>query len=98
MKKIFGIYLLIISILCIIGILINIHIHMHPNVRKGDIWVKEFDTDNPFEEVKRDTLHIIDVKGDYCLYINNGDTISDTKHWTVICGRRIKKGIDKNND
>lgn len=86
-------YLIWIIVWCVVilGMVVSNYMRMHPNVKKGDVWVNEYNSDDPFEEVRRDTIHIIDVKGDYCLYFNNsGDTISSTKHWAVVCARKLK--------
>ena len=81
----------VICIIFLIGMLINSYKHWHPNVKVGDIWVQEYFDKNPYKETIRDTIVIIDTNGDYCLYVNNrGDTISKTKRWTVVCGRKIK--------
>jgi hypothetical protein len=89
----FMIYLSLI-IIALGGMVISSYMRMHPNIKVGQVWVKEYDTDNPYKEVRRDTIVIIDVKDDYCLYVNKntGDTISDTKHWAIVCARKIKKG------
>lgn len=84
--------ILMICVIVMIGMLISSYIYHHPNVKAGQVWVKEYFIDDPYREVRRDTIVIINTKGDYCLYINksSGDTVSDTKHWAVICARRLK--------
>ena len=92
MKKLFGIYLSSISILIAIGMLIVIYMRMHPSVKVGQVWIKEYYKDNPYKKIDRDTIDIIGVKGDYVLYVDRetGDTLSDGKHWVVVCGRKLK--------
>ena len=94
-KKVSLGFLIIMLSWCIVIIIMVIgdYIHRHPNIKVGQVWVKEYYDDDPFKEVKRDTIDIIDVKGDYVLYVNRScnDTISNTKHWTALCARRLKE-------
>lgn len=61
-----------------------------PSVKEGQIWVKEYNLDNPFEEIQRDTLIIIRVSGDYVKYKRRGKIMSDDKFWIPVNARRIK--------
>lgn len=92
MKKLFQIYLPSILLLIAIGVLIMIHIHMHPNVKIGQTWIKEYDIDNPYKEVDRDTIDVIDIKDNYVLYVDRetGDTLSNQKYWVVVSARKLK--------
>ena len=60
------------------------------NVKAGQIWVKEYNIDNPYEPIKRDTIVIIDVIGDYAQYKRNGKLMSDNKYWIPVNGRLLK--------
>jgi hypothetical protein len=60
------------------------------NVRAGQIWVKEYDCDNPFEECKRDTVYIIEVRGEYAKYKRHGRIMSEDVYWIPVNARRIK--------
>jgi hypothetical protein len=60
-------------------------------VRPGQIWVKEYDIDNPFVQPKRDTVKILDVKGEHVLFTRHGDTLSDKKYWIPVNARLIKE-------
>jgi len=61
-------------------------IDIKENLKVGQIW--EYSTnhdDNPFAKYKRDVIivrqRIIDIKGDYILYIQNKDTMTCTKDY-----------------
>jgi len=57
----------------------------------GQVWVYEFgDAENPFEEVRRDTVVVLDVIGDYVLYSQRGCTFNGTKDYFLLGSRRIK--------
>ncbi|MEJ8803148.1 hypothetical protein [Pontibacter sp. H249] len=50
-------------------------------VKAGQVWRYVLHEDNPFREPKTYDALILDVKGDYALYIENGDTLSGRKSW-----------------
>jgi len=57
----------------------------------GQVWVAEYNLDNPYKKVQRDTLKILDLKNDYILYLKNGkDTCSDKRFWFLISTRLVK--------
>lgn len=60
------------------------------NVEAGQTWVKEYNVNNPYEPIERDTIVIIDVIGDYVQYKRNGELMSDDKYWIPVNARLIK--------
>jgi hypothetical protein len=59
-------------------------------VSAGQIWVYEMNTKNPFEEIVRDTMYVIDVRGDYVQYKKEGIIRSMSINWFIVGSRRIK--------
>lgn len=60
------------------------------DVEQGQIWVKEYNIDNPYEEIKRDTIYIIQVCGDYVKFKRKGKIMNDNKFWIPVNARKIK--------
>lgn len=60
------------------------------NVKKGQIWIKEYNVDNPYEKVIRDTLVILETSGEYAKYIRNGEIESCEKFWVPVNARLLK--------
>ena len=60
------------------------------NVEAGQTWVKEYNIDNPYEPIERDTIYIIDVIGDHVQFTRNGVLRSDYKYWIPVNGRLVK--------
>lgn len=61
------------------------------SIKVGQTWKYSIGTDNPFEKGFITYKEVIDVKGNYVLYINeNKDTVSETKSWFVVCGEILK--------
>lgn len=59
--------------------------------KKGQVWVYEYQPDNPFDNAKIDTNVIIDVKGDYVMYKNSWkDSEVESKRYFLISSRLIK--------
>ena len=48
-------------------------------VKVGQVWRYVLHEDNPFKEPQNYDALILDVKGDYALYLENGDTLSGRK-------------------
>lgn len=59
-------------------------------VQEGQIWIKEYNTENPFEQIQRDTIVIMSVKGEYCQYKKHGEVYSDRRYWIPVNGRLLK--------
>jgi len=62
----------------------------YDNVSAGQIWVYEMNKTNPFEEIVRDTMYVIDVRGDYVKYKKDGIERSMCIDWFKVGLRRIK--------
>jgi len=62
----------------------------HPNIKAGQVWVKEYNLDNPYKKIERDTIRVLEVKNDYALYVRGHDTISDRCIWIPINARLIE--------
>ena len=60
------------------------------NVEAGQTWVKEYNVDNPYEPIERDTIHIIDVIGKHVQFTRNGELRSCDKFWIPVNGRLLK--------
>lgn len=61
------------------------------NFEKGQVWVYEYQPDNPFNNATIDTNVIIDVKGDYIMYKNSWeDSAVQSKRYFLIGSRLIK--------
>ena len=62
------------------------------SIEVGQTWKYEHGHDNPF---KKPTIHwkrVIDVQGDYVLYVqDNRDTLSDKKQWFIISSKLIEE-------
>lgn len=90
--------LLLIWVLVIITAFVIYSVKMYkkfnPNIKVGQIWVKEYNIDNPYEEVERDTIVILDVNGDYALYTKNGHTYS-IKLFSIPVNGRLIKDVDE---
>lgn len=56
----------------------------------GQIWVYGRDIENPFETTKRDTLYVLEVRGEYVKYKHNGRIRSNKIYWFKVGSRRIK--------
>jgi hypothetical protein len=59
-------------------------------IKKGQKWVKEYNVNNPFEEVERDTVIILEVQGDYIKFKRNGEVGSHHKHWIRVSARLLE--------
>lgn len=53
-------------------------------VEGGQIWIREYNIGNPYKKVERDTLTILEVRGDFALYECNGKILSDRKYWITV--------------
>ena len=60
------------------------------NVKKGQIWIKEYNLGNPYEQVERDTIIILEVCGDFVKFKRNGKIQSDDKYWIPVNARLLK--------
>lgn len=60
------------------------------NVKKGQIWIKEYNVENPYEQVERDTIIILEVWGDFVKYKRHGEIQSDNKYWIPVNARLLK--------
>ena len=56
----------------------------------GQVWVFEMNTENPFLEVKRYTLFVLDVRGDYVQYKQNGIIRNSKTSMFKVVNRKIK--------
>lgn len=65
----------------------NIYKHNHPNVKPGQIWVRN--AKDPFKP-KSDTIHILEVKGDYSRYSIRDTVDSDRNFWVVYNAKLFK--------
>lgn len=92
MKK--GILVGYVSVLCalVIYLLISqVFYSKEDLIKVGQTWKYSFGMDNPFEKGFVRYREVIDIKGDYVLYINEeGDTLSETKRWFVVSGEILK--------
>jgi len=61
-----------------------------PKIEAGQVWVHEYNKDNPFKEIKRDTAIVLDVKYDYVKYVEGKDTNSCSSDWFILCAKQIK--------
>ena len=59
-------------------------------VCEGQIWVYERDIENPFETAKRDTCYVVEVRGGYVKYKQNGSIKNNEIYWFKVGSRRIK--------
>ena len=65
----------------------NVFYSKEDSIKIGQTWKYSFEMDNPFKKGFVTYKEVIDIKGDYVLYIReNGDTASETKRWFVVCG------------
>lgn len=89
-RKVIGI-LLGVMVLYLLGSIIyqiiNIHRRNHPNVKPGQVWVRN--AKDPFKP-KSDTIYILEVNGDYSKYRMNGKEDSDKNFWVVYNAELIK--------
>ena len=60
------------------------------NVEAGQTWVKEYNIDNPYEPIQRDTIYIIEVIGDHVQFKRHGELMSDDKYWIPVNARLVK--------
>lgn len=59
-------------------------------IAPNQIWVKEYEADNQFEQIRRDTVIVLDVQNGYVKYIRHGETKSDKIWWVTVNARRVK--------
>lgn len=62
----------------------------YPNVQKNQVWVRVYNNDDPFEEIRIDTIKILEIKDNYCKYIVNDTIKHGTKFSTVLHAKLIK--------
>ena len=74
-----------------------IYYQIKPSIEVGEVWVYEYNVDNPYETVTRDTLLIVSDSGDYVQYrvfgeghSKQGDIKNKSKRSIYGFGRRIK--------
>tara|TARA_R110000772_G_scaffold95789_1_gene194129 strand:- start:2889 stop:3137 length:249 start_codon:yes stop_codon:yes gene_type:complete len=54
------------------------------SIEIGQVWEYIPVDENPFKKKIFSSDSVIDVKGDYVLFIRNGDSISQRKSWFII--------------
>lgn len=58
----------------------------------GDVWTYQANSDNPFSKSPVRVNRVIDLKGDYVLFVQNEeDTISTTRRWFIIGSKKYKR-------
>lgn len=62
----------------------------NPSVEAGQVWVKSYFVDNPFEKTQTDTLYILEVKGDWMKYKKGNRIDSDRLSLFRRNSKRIK--------
>ena len=61
-----------------------------PKIEVGQIWIKEYNTDNPFEEIDRETVEILRVSGKWVKYKREGRIGSCEDYLIPVNARRLK--------
>jgi hypothetical protein len=57
----------------------------YPKIKVGQMYKEVSFKDNPYRKPIVDYKRVIDIKGDYVLFIQNGeDTLSDSKRWFTV--------------
>ena len=55
------------------------------SIKVGQTWKYTYGIDNPYENAHIHYNKVIDVTGDYVLYIKDGkDTVNEKKYWFVV--------------
>ena len=78
--------LLFITMIVVIATSIN-----RPKFAEDQVWVMDWEVENPFEKPLRDTIHILSVKGDYIQYRMDGVVYSDHKRCVIFKESRFIK-------
>ena len=66
---------------------VNRHHKYHPNLKSGQVWVRN--AEDPFKP-KSDTIYILDVNGDYSKFKMNDSIDSDRNMWVVWNAKLLK--------
>lgn len=85
----FPVTILLVVIAVLIHRLHDINQGIRDELEVGQVWVYDYDK-NPFKNVRRDTMRIVDIKGDYVQYELRGKLDSSDKYLFKIGSRRIK--------
>jgi len=83
--------LIIISIIVLLSAANGIPFRKNKKINPGQIWVKEYNLNNPFQKPTRDTIIILDVKNGYAKYTKSGDTASEKCELIPANARLIKE-------
>ena len=59
-------------------------------IKVGQVWLYIQDDENPFEKTIIDTCYVLDVKGDYVQWKQDGIIRNDKKYWFRVAKTRIK--------
>lgn len=60
------------------------------SIKVGQTWKYVFDEDNPYSEPYIQYRKVIDISGEYVLYVKNGkDTLNERKYWFVVGSKCI---------
>ena len=59
-------------------------------VQEGQIWVKEYNLENPYEPIERDTVIILEVVNGYAKYKRDGKQIVNNSSVCIVCSANYK--------
>jgi len=64
-------------------------------VKVGQTWKAVYNDDNPYEVIVINYREVIDISGDYVLYIQNEkDTLNKQIYWFVCCDNECIKNCE----